>query len=259
MMKKNRTFSLFILFALIIGFGILTSVRRVAAQQPKPKAEKEEKHKDDDDDGDEHEPSAAEQAEMAKKAKITKEQATAIALKRVPGEVLETEIEKDKGKLIWSFDIETEEGQIMDVEIDANTGAVLKVEEDTEDESDGDGNEHEPSVTEQAGLAKQAKITKEQATEIALKRVPGEVKESEIEKEKGKLIWSFDIQTSEGKIFDVEIDANSGRVLKVEEDTEDESDSGGVDTISQILNSFEKAASGIRAATAVVVLKISGK
>ena len=43
---------------------------------------------------------------------------------------------------------------------------------------------------------KQAKVTKQQATAIALARVPqGQVREAELEREHGKLVWSFDIAT----------------------------------------------------------------
>ncbi len=48
----------------------------------------------------------------------------------------------------------------------------------------------------QSDLQKHAKMTKEQATTIGLAKVPnGAVKEAELEKEKGKLVWSFDIAT----------------------------------------------------------------
>lgn len=71
-------------------------------------------------------------------------------------------------------------------------------------------------------LTKQAKITMEQAREIALKRVNGTITDQELEKKRGKIIYSFDIKDANGKVFDVEIDAKTGKVLKVEEDKEDE-------------------------------------
>src|SRR2546425_121767 len=46
----------------------------------------------------------------------------------------------------------------------------------------------------EAMLEAQAKITKAEAEKIALAKAPGgTIKEGELEKEKGKLIWSFDI------------------------------------------------------------------
>ena len=66
----------------------------------------------------------------------------------------------------------------------------------------------------QAALQKEAKISMEKAREIALKKVPGTVKSSELEREKGKLIYSFDIQTkSKKEITEVNVDAINGKVV----------------------------------------------
>jgi len=74
---------------------------------------------------------------------------------------------------------------------------------------------------EQAELQAQAKVTKEQAQQTALARVPGgAVKEGELEKEKGKLIWSFDITTTDSKnITEVNVDAINGGIVSVEIET----------------------------------------
>jgi uncharacterized membrane protein YkoI len=70
-------------------------------------------------------------------------------------------------------------------------------------------------------LEAQAKITKAEAQKIALDRVPGgTIKEGEIEKEKGKLLWSFDIATPGTKdITEVQVDAMTGQVLDVSKET----------------------------------------
>jgi uncharacterized membrane protein YkoI len=70
------------------------------------------------------------------------------------------------------------------------------------------------------------KITIEQARATALARVSGTVIDEELEKENGRLQYAFDIRTSEGKVFDVEVDAQSGDVLKAVEDkdTDDKDD-----------------------------------
>lgn len=57
------------------------------------------------------------------------------------------------------------------------------------------------------------KITKDQARAIALARHQGTVKSSELEKEHGKLVYSFDIQTAEG-IREVQVDAMTGKVVE---------------------------------------------
>ena len=73
----------------------------------------------------------------------------------------------------------------------------------------------------QAKLMAEAKVSKETAQASALAKVPnGTVKESELEKEHGKLIWSFDITTPDSKdITEVEVDAITGAVLGVDKES----------------------------------------
>ena len=64
-------------------------------------------------------------------------------------------------------------------------------------------------------LAKQAKITEAAAATAALARVPkGTIESVELEREKGKLIFSYDIKTG-GKsgIDEVNIDAVTGKII----------------------------------------------
>ena len=73
----------------------------------------------------------------------------------------------------------------------------------------------------QARLEAQAKVSKAEAERIALGTVPGgTVKEGELEKEKGKLIWSFDIATAGTRdITEVHVDAVTGKVVRTEHET----------------------------------------
>ncbi len=68
---------------------------------------------------------------------------------------------------------------------------------------------------------REAKISKAEATQIAMSKVPnGTIKESELEREKGRLIWSFDIAIPDSKdIKEVNVDANTGEVIAVETET----------------------------------------
>src|ERR1041385_8587521 len=63
------------------------------------------------------------------------------------------------------------------------------------------------------------KITLEQARAIALKKAPGKVKSAELEKEHGKLIYSFDIATSAKAITEVNVDALSGKIVAVQQES----------------------------------------
>ncbi len=73
----------------------------------------------------------------------------------------------------------------------------------------------------QAELQAEAKITKEQALTTAQAKVPnGKITDSELEKEKGRLIWSFDMSTSDSKdTTEVNVDAISGELVNVENES----------------------------------------
>jgi uncharacterized membrane protein YkoI len=92
----------------------------------------------------------------------------------------------------------------------------------TEKDDDKDDNDDDERLS-PAELAK-VKITMEQARATALAKVSGEVIDQELEKEHGRLQYAIDIRTSEGKVFDVEIDAISGEVLQAVEDDDDDDD-----------------------------------
>jgi uncharacterized membrane protein YkoI len=70
----------------------------------------------------------------------------------------------------------------------------------------------EPS---QAALMKQAKISKATATKTALSRVPdAQVKSAEIEREHGRLIWSFDLaQAGKAGVTEVQVSATTGKIV----------------------------------------------
>ena len=74
--------------------------------------------------------------------------------------------------------------------------------------------------TKQARLEAQATIARVDAEKTAMTQVPdGVVKEGEIEKEHGKLIWSFDITTPDSKdITEVNVDAVTGAIVSVEKE-----------------------------------------
>jgi uncharacterized membrane protein YkoI len=71
----------------------------------------------------------------------------------------------------------------------------------------------------QANLAAKAKITKEQAEVTALKRAPGKVESSELEREHGRLVYSFDIRNSRGTLDEVQVSAITGKVVRVEHES----------------------------------------
>jgi uncharacterized membrane protein YkoI len=68
--------------------------------------------------------------EMAATAKVTIDEAIKIASEKVSGKVIEAELEKKHDKLVWEVEVVTTENKVMEVHIDAETGAVIDVEEE---------------------------------------------------------------------------------------------------------------------------------
>ena len=65
------------------------------------------------------------------------------------------------------------------------------------------------------------KIGMAQARQTALAKQAGTVKSAELEKEDGRLVYSFDIQTKEG-IHEVQVDAYSGEVVSDKIETKED-------------------------------------
>lgn len=76
---------------------------------------------------------AASQAKLHAEAKISEADARATALAKVPGgAVSSTELEKEHGKLIWSFDIaQVGSKDITEIHVDAKTGKIVSTEMET--------------------------------------------------------------------------------------------------------------------------------
>ena len=77
--------------------------------------------------------------------------------------------------------------------------------------------------TTQAKLHAEAGISEAQARTTALATVPGgSVSSTELEKEHGKLIWSFDIaQVGSKNITEVQVDAKTGKIVSTKTETPD--------------------------------------
>lgn len=79
-----------------------------------------------------------------------------------------------------------------------------------------------PAKEDPAALQKEAKITKDQAQATALKRAPGKVEDAELEREHGKLVYSFDIRNAKGTIDEVQVSAITGKIVRVEHETKEQ-------------------------------------
>jgi uncharacterized membrane protein YkoI len=92
------------------------------------KGEKGEKHKN--------------KVEMAETAKVTIDQAVKTASEKVPGKIIEAELEKKHDKTVWEVEILTDDKTIKEVHIDADSGAVIDVEDKGKDKEHKAGGKH---------------------------------------------------------------------------------------------------------------------
>lgn len=107
-----------------VAIGVLLVLNGPAWSDQKGKGKKDE---------------SKETVEMAAKAKVTIDQAIKTALEKVPGKVVEAELEKKHDTLVWEVEVVTAENKVMEVHIDAESGAVI----DVEDENSKKDKKHE--------------------------------------------------------------------------------------------------------------------
>ena len=138
-------------------------------------------------------------------AAISEQQAKDIVKKESPnGQITKFKLDRENGRMV--YEIEVMDGNIeRDYEIDAETGAIVKLEQ--EQKNHGNNN----SVN-------NPKISYDKAKEIALKNSKnGKFKEIELKHKNGVLV--YDVEIAEG-FMDREflIDANTGEVLRDKKD-----------------------------------------
>ena len=125
--------SIFVVLAMVFGLFFIAGSQTASAQEKPLPDVKEKKAECDDEDGDDDEDlSEADRASV----KISIKDAKVIALGRVPGKIMDAELEKERGRLQYAFDILGDDGKTYDVEIDAITGEVLQAEPEDDDDDD---------------------------------------------------------------------------------------------------------------------------
>ncbi len=157
----------------------------------------------------------AKQAKLMAEAKITRADAEKTALAKVPsGAIKEGELEKEKGKLIWSFDVTTPDTKdITEVNVDAITGDVVSVEKEAakskaREAAGEEGKDKEVTVS-LAQLSEPARATVEKVT------AGGKIEQMTKEIEKGKTVYDIEAEM-DGKHLEFLIADTDGAVLGTE-------------------------------------------
>jgi uncharacterized membrane protein YkoI len=66
--------------------------------------------------------------DLVKDAKVTIDQALKTASEKVPGTIVEAELEKKHGKTVWEVEVVDADGHVTEVHIDAASGEVIDTE-----------------------------------------------------------------------------------------------------------------------------------
>ena len=162
-----------------------------------------------------HHNKEAKQAKLMAEAKISKADAEKTALAKVPsGTIKEGELEKEKGKLIWTFDITMPDTKdITEVNVDAITGDVVSVEKESVESEAKEANEKQPKEKEVqvslVQLSEPARATVERVT------AGGKIEQMTKEVERGKTVYDVEAEV-DGKHVEFLIANADGAVLGTE-------------------------------------------
>lgn len=139
---------------------------------------------------------------------VDEQQAVSIVQAKVRGTVQEVEIPTSSNPV---YEVEMNDGDTeMDVTVDARTGDVVAIEEDIP--------ESETSM-----YTSNSPITEQEAKDIAVERTGGRVSDFEVKRRNGRIAYEVEI-TKNGNEADVLIDAETGDILDIEWEGEEEDD-----------------------------------
>lgn len=148
----------------------------------------------------------------AMQSKVSLTQAINIAKQNAKGDIVSAEFDYDDDDATGKYEIELVGNETSyEVKIDANTGQVLKTKQEKLDKKD---------MVEYSAM-KQAKVTLTTAMQIAAQSVNGKVISAEFELERGQSVYDTKIVKG-NQIYDVSIDANTGKVLSNQVDIEND-------------------------------------
>lgn len=136
---------------------------------------------------------------------ITEIQAKEMALKKSKGGlVVKTQLEEENGDKKYIMTI-LNQNKEFEVEINATTGKVLKIDDELKKNNEQDDNKMLKRVS--------PKISLESAKKIALNTTQGTIKKVELDNEENQPVFEIKIKTMEYRDIEVKVDAVNGKVL----------------------------------------------
>ena len=172
-----------------------------------------------------------------KNSALTLDEAKEIALKEVEGQVTKAKQHRDDGKDYYDFTIITD-SEKYEVEVDANTGEIIKKERDddyivnnnqnnqtTNPDNSQNSTDNNQNNTNNNGNnvnnPNQTTISANEAQNIALNQVGGGyLTKCELDHDDGLTVYEIEIKNG-NKEYDVEINAVTGEIIKYEIDIDD--------------------------------------
>lgn len=127
---------------------------------------------------------------LDKMAKISAETAQSLALQKVPGKILESDLEVENGLLIYSYDVQTNDHRIMEVQINAQDGSVVIVKEETPAKE-----KMEKKESEKGTMVKEEEKAEGSSVEAKEEEVEETPEKDSGDKETSELIGSIPVKT----------------------------------------------------------------
>lgn len=146
---------------------------------------------------------------------ISAEKAIEIAINETGGTFKNIELDEEDGRLIYETEVEKEGFEDIDLDIDAKTGEIIKVDYDKYDDDDYVKFDNHKTYSK-----KHVNISLEDAINIATKDTPGKVVDAEF----GSEGYYYDVEIYSDKNTEVEIKvhAYSGKIIKKEIEHQDD-------------------------------------
>ncbi|MFJ6789434.1 PepSY domain-containing protein [Streptomyces angustmyceticus] len=204
--------------ALIGGTGAATAFADDDGPAPQSSVQlsQNERHLDD---------TAKERAQV-KAGKIGQSEATAKALKAVPGTATSAELDTAdrNGALVWEVGVLGKDHRNHEVTLDAGNGKVLAKHTDRDDDAAQD-------AAETRSLVAADKTGHGKAADKALQAVPGTVVSYSLDDNdrNGSAVWEVGVLGKDHKSHEVTLDAASGKVLGQHVDQDDRDGDDGDD------------------------------